>query len=79
MHKLRCRKCREMFDCPGLPVPLCPECEALKSGKFQLIRELIKDHPGITVPDLHERTGVPVAVILKYINSGDLDVTLPPN
>ena len=75
MHKLRCRKCKIMFDCPGLPVPLCPECEAIKSGKFQQIRELIKERPGITVTELHESTNVPVPVILKFIE--ELDVTLP--
>jgi len=63
-----------MFSFDGLPPDSCPTCKRLKESQFQSVREIVKDNPGITALEVYERTHVPLPTIVRYIESGMLEV-----
>jgi hypothetical protein len=63
-----------MFTFDGLPPESCLPCRQRKDVQYQKVREMVKDNPGITALEVHERTEVPLSTIAKYIESGLLEV-----
>jgi glutaredoxin len=63
-----------MFSFDGLPPESCPECKRAKDAQFQEVRTMVKENPGITALELHERTAVPLPSIIRYIESGVLEI-----
>jgi hypothetical protein len=39
-----------------------------------MLRAVVKEFPGVTSFELHEFTHIPVEVILRFINNGELDI-----
>ena len=70
---VRCRYCRRMFDYEGLPPECCPECLKGREEQFRMIRDMVRESPGVNAIELSGRTGVPIADILRYIKSGLLE------
>jgi hypothetical protein len=42
--------------------------------QFQRVREIIKSNPGISALEVHERTNVPLPAIVRYIESGVIEI-----
>jgi hypothetical protein len=63
-----------MFSFDGLPPDCCPACKQRKDAQFQKVRGMVKETPGITALEVHERTDVPLSTIIKYIEAGYLEV-----
>ncbi|MCL1843782.1 MAG: hypothetical protein FWF79_08210 [Defluviitaleaceae bacterium] len=70
---MRCRKCDTKFEPVGLESPLCPLCQQAKDEQYIVVRELVREYPGITALEVHEATEVPMHVILRYIENGMLE------
>ncbi|MCL2500133.1 MAG: hypothetical protein FWE90_07320 [Defluviitaleaceae bacterium] len=74
MNTVRCQLCKQMFSFDGLPPDSCPDCKRLKDIQFQSVREIVKDNPGITALEVHGRTDIPLPTIVRYIESGMLEI-----
>ena len=74
MRSVRCRRCKQMFEFEGLPPECCPRCKKIEDNQFMRVRELVRDHPGITALEVHEHTGVPFPTIMQYIEKGHLEI-----
>jgi len=84
VNTARCKICKQMYTFDGLPPEACPACRARKDAQYQEARMVVKENPGITALEVHERTGVPLLNIARYIELGyfeivgnkkDMDVT----
>jgi len=71
-RRLRCRRCKELFDIDGGMPEYCPACTQLKEEWKDKVRMLVWQSPGVTAAEVHVLTGVPFAVIMAMIKSGDL-------
>jgi len=82
MRTIRCQRCKQMFNYEGLPPDCCPLCTMMRAERTERVREILWDNPGITAIDVHNRTGVPINVILDMIERGDLipqeEIKAPP-
>jgi len=63
-----------MYEYEGLPPPCCPDCQALRNEQFFMVREVVRECPGITALQVHHVTEVPMDVILRFIEKGMIEV-----
>jgi hypothetical protein len=47
--------------------------------QYQIVRAFVRDFPGITALEVNDYTGVPMHLILRYINMGLLEVVKDKN
>ncbi|MGE5398730.1 MAG: TIGR03826 family flagellar region protein [Chitinophagales bacterium] len=71
MGELRnCPQCDRLFTYLG--VNLCPACIDQEEVVFKMVRTYVRDHPGATIFDTAEATGVDEEKILHYLREGRL-------
>lgn len=63
-----CQDCGKIFVHSSRD--LCPECYALEEEDFKKVREYLWEKSTSSVDDVHEKTGVPVKRIVKFIRTG---------
>jgi hypothetical protein len=63
-----------MYRFDGMPPEACPACRARKDAQYQEARMVVKENPGITALEVHERTGVPLPNIARYIELGYFEI-----
>lgn len=73
MNTVRCPLCKKMYEFSGLPSKYCPECYLIEEEQYQRVRSLVKDHPGISIIDASEQTGVAHAKIMRYLREERLE------
>ncbi len=65
----RCRKCNKMFFSGGLlGVNKCPDCRADEEEKFEMVREMVKLQPGISIGEVSSKTELSHSQIRDIIN-----------
>lgn len=71
MDELRnCPQCDRLFVYRGRN--LCPQCLEKEEEEFMLVRRYVRDHPGATVFETAEATGVSEEKILRFLREGRL-------
>lgn len=71
MAELRnCPECDRLFAYVGRN--LCPQCIEKEEEEFRVVRNYVRDHPGATVFDTAEATGVDEEKILRFLREGRL-------
>ena len=71
MQELRnCPECDRLFVYTGRN--LCPRCAEKAEEEFMLVKEYIRKHPGATVIEVADATGVEEAKILDWLKEGRL-------
>jgi hypothetical protein len=63
-----------MYEYEGLPPPCCPECKRIRDEQFYIVREVIREFPGIPALHVHHATEVPMEVILRFAENGMIEV-----
>jgi hypothetical protein len=63
-----------MYEFTGLPIKICPRCQAAEDEKFETVRAYVRDNKGASVAETAEGTGVPAEQILRYLEDGKLEV-----
>lgn len=65
-----CIRCSRMFQ--RVSGKVCPQCVQDEEERFRLVRDHVEEHPGCTIPEVSEGTGVEEAEILRFLQSGRL-------
>ncbi len=65
MALANCERCNGVFNKVGSG--LCPACVEQEERDFQIVSEALREHPGQTVEELAESTGVGKRTILRLI------------
>ena len=74
VRTIRCNQCKKIFAYEG-PLPSsCPNCKTEKQRRYMQIRALVKEMPGITALEIHERLDVPISEILEHVKEGSLEI-----
>ncbi|MEN6351333.1 MAG: TIGR03826 family flagellar region protein [Syntrophomonas sp.] len=71
MANLRnCSQCGRIFPYQGRNI--CPKCLEKEEDDFQLVRRFVRDHPGASVIEVSEETGIEEDKILQFLRDGRL-------
>lgn len=71
MQELRnCPECDRLFVYTGRN--LCPRCAQKAEEEFMLVKEYVRKHPGATVIEVADATGVEESKILDWLKEGRL-------
>lgn len=63
-----CRRCRRLFM--RVTRNVCPRCVQEIEQEFLLCYQYLRDHPGATVTEIHEGTGVSIKQIEEFVKEG---------
>lgn len=72
MELRNCSKCGRVFAYKGVDV--CIRCLDGEEDQFKLVKEYLYDHPGATVNELSEATGVSERQILRYLRENRIEI-----
>ena len=65
---VHCRRCRRVFI--RVAKDVCPRCLQEIEKEFMLCHDFLRDHPGATVTEIHEGTGVSIKQIEEFVKEG---------
>ncbi len=72
----RCRRCSKIFDNQGvLGSNICEECKIIEEQRFQQVRQIVKEKPGISLNEVSILTGVTPRKIMAYVKEERLEYT----
>jgi len=71
-----CERCGRVFDLENDEV-LCPECYIEDKKELKKVKDYLNKNPLASVMDVCEKTAVPQAQILRFINDGNLKIRKP--
>jgi len=63
-----------MFEYEGLPPPCCPRCKKLRDEQFHIVRDVVRECPGITALQVHQVTEISMDIILHFVENGMIEV-----
>ena len=64
-----CTRCKRIFIPVGTE-KICPDCRAEDLALEERVKSYVRDHPGITVNELIEGSGVPSKFVWRMIQQG---------
>lgn len=65
-----CPRCGRLFAAQGRDV--CRRCQEDEEKEYVIVRRYVRDHPGATVFEVSEATGIEEDKILKFLRDGRL-------
>lgn len=77
-----CVRCRKIFV-PALGENICPECREKEVALEEVVKDYVRDHPGITIREIIDGTGASEKLIWRMIrqgqfeNAGGLEIQYP--
>ena len=69
MDLKKCSNCNQLFAASA-GQRICPDCLDEEEEKFQIVKDYLWDHPGVTVTQISEATGVGEPIIEKFVREG---------
>lgn len=72
MELKNCSKCGRVFAYNGIDV--CSRCSSNDEEDFKKVKEYLYDHPGATVSEVSEETGVTEKQILRYLRESRIEI-----
>lgn len=75
MAMVRCRRCKALFEPTSPNGQMCPNCVVQEEARYQLVRQYVKDHPGVSISEVSEVTGVTTPRILTYLKQERLELS----
>lgn len=74
VRQLRCRRCKQIFEPMNTLGGLCPACTAEDARQYYIVREFVKDNPGISVNEVSTLLNISTRKILTYLREERLEV-----
>jgi flagellar operon protein (TIGR03826 family) len=65
-----CQRCDQLFRYAGRN--LCPACIRAEDEEYEKVRVFVRDHPGMTIPEVSKATGVSSEKIIRFLRDGRL-------
>ena len=65
-----CKNCGKLFLQEGFLIDLCKECFDQRENEFRILRDHLNRYPGMPIPEVSERTGIPISKILSWVREG---------
>ncbi|ADQ41183.1 Flagellar operon protein YvyF [Caldicellulosiruptor acetigenus I77R1B] len=72
MDVRNCRRCGKIYLYDGSPI--CPQCRKEEEEDFKKVKEYLYDHPGATLPEVSNATGVSPEKILRFLKEERLEI-----
>ncbi len=72
MELRNCTKCGRAFAYTGNDI--CSRCASDTENDFKKVKEYLYDHPGATVTEVSEGTGVSEKQILRYLRESRIEI-----
>lgn len=73
MNIKNCRNCGRIFNYVAGPF-VCQVCREELEGKFQIVKEYVREHPGVTIPQVAEECDVDPAQIRQWLREERLQL-----
>ena len=74
MNIRNCRNCGCIFNYVT-GAPLCQACKETMEAKFQEVKEFVRAHPGVSIPDVSRACDVEASQIQAWLREERLEVT----
>lgn len=74
MNVRNCRSCGRIFNYLS-GAPICPACRESMEAKFQEVKEYVREHRGVSIPEVAEACDVDPAQIRQWLKDDRLEVT----
>ena len=74
MNARNCRKCGRLFNYVSGP-PICLSCREALEGKFQEVKEYIREHAHATIPQVSEACDVSQNQIQQWLRDERLELS----
>lgn len=68
---INCPECGRLFAADGVK-RVCSKCLEKEDGEYATVRKYIRDHPGASVFEVSEETGIEEEKILQFLKDGRL-------
>lgn len=72
MSLTNCKKCGRAFGADGNEY--CTRCRVDPEEAFKKVKEYLYDHPGASVNEVHEETGVSERLILQFLRDDRIEI-----
>ena len=72
MELRNCKKCGRAYAFAGIDV--CTRCATDDESDFRKVKEYLYDHPGSTVTEVSDETGVSERKILRYLRESRIEI-----
>ena len=73
MNIKNCRACGRIFNYVAGPF-ICPVCRDGMEKKFQIVKEYIRENPGVTIPQVSEACDVDQSQIRQWLREERLEL-----
>lgn len=73
MNIKNCRSCGRIFNYVAGPF-ICPVCRDGMEKKFQIVKEYIRENPGVTIPQVSEECDVEQSQIRQWLREERLEL-----
>jgi len=70
-----CKVCGKLYERNGKDK--CNECFQKEELAYKTIREYVLSHAGVSAIDVNKATGIPISLILKFIDEGRIELKKP--
>ena len=75
MEVRTCRMCGKLYNYIGRVTPFCPICMKELEQKFEVVKQYIKDNPGVNIQNVSENTDVSIKIIKQWVREERLSFT----
>lgn len=75
MSLANCIRCGKLFLNESHGADICKQCLAETEDEFRIVKELIRKHPGISVTQIEEISGISSRKILKWVREGRIHLS----
>ena len=72
MDLINCKKCGRAFGDDGNE--FCSRCRIDPEEAYRKVKDYLYDHPGATVNEVHEETGVSERLILQFLRDDRIEI-----
>lgn len=69
-----CQRCKRLFPYSGFGHIYCSRCKEADERDFEKVKDYLYDHPGATMLEVEEGTGVIMKHITTYLREGRLEI-----
>ena len=71
----KCSRCGKLFNILVPGEIFCPDCKKKSEEEFRIVKNFVWDHPGVTIHQVSEETGVDKKYIKQWLREDRLQLS----